>query len=73
MISINPIVADKFKHITYKLSIRTVLNIVDCTLMRLTEILQAYRFSGMTMFCFDDQNLITKAITAFDEKSFIAQ
>ena len=30
-------------------------------------------YSGMTLFYFDDQNLITKAITVFDEKNFIAQ
>ena len=30
-------------------------------------------YSGMTLFYFDDQNLITKAITVFDEKNFIDQ
>ena len=30
-------------------------------------------YSGMTLFYFDDQNLITKAITVFDEKNFLAQ
>ena len=34
---------------------------------------KAIVYTGMSLFYFDDRNLISKAVTCFDEKSFIEQ